>query len=431
MNLNEKEKEYGRKLFLIEGILSSSARRSMIGTILTAFALVLGSDERQIGILNSVRRLAGFLQLFTNHLLERTGSKRKLYIYVYVVARTMCILLALLPLLTFSPLSLNVVWVLISIIFIFSCTDTIGIVLKKTWMSELTPTEIRGRYFGLRNIFVGLSGMLVGYFSSLYVDYWRNAGKEILGFQSLFIFTAILGFSTLFIAVKIPEMSTSQKKRGLKDFLNSFKAPFRDRDFFIWMVFRGCYSFGVGFAGPFFAVYLLRELNLSLATVAIYTAIGNTASIALSGLWGSMADKYGNKKVLIISCIGKSIFPALWIFTTGIGSIWAILWLGFVHSVRGLNSAQQITMLNMSLWLSPEKTRPMYIACESTIVTVLSAVSPFIGGIVLGAIGDNNLELSFLGWNYSLRAMHILFFISAVLRSTSSTILAKVKSDSP
>ena len=401
-----------------------------MGSLLTAFALALGSNARQIGILTSVSRLAGFAQLFTHHLLQKTGSKRRLYYYVFGTSRTVRILVAILPGISLVFVAHNVIWWLILLMFIINCADAMGLILKKTWLSELTPSDIRGRYFGLRNVFVGFSGMLMGYLCSLYIDYWKEAGKEMFGFQSLFLFSALLGYTTLAIIAVTPEIPNGPKKQNLKALLKSLQVPFRDRPFFAWTIFRGCYGFAVGFAGPFFAVYLLKELQLSLATVALYTAMGQMGSIALSRFWGSLADRYGNKKILVVSCIGKSIFPALWIFATGIDTAWAIVWLGFIHLIRALNSAQQITMLNMALWLSPKESRTTYLACESTIVHLLSAISPFLGGLLLGLMEGRYADVSILGWHHTLSPIHMLFLISAILRGAASLVLVKVDSDS-
>jgi MFS family permease len=428
--LDKGKQAHGRKLFLVEGVLSSIAMRSFIGSLMTAFALDLGANEGQIGAITSVRRVAGFAQLLTNHLMERLGSRRRLYYCVFGTSRTVRILIALLPSIPLAFVSQNVIWWLLFMILIIGCADSMGLVLKKTWMSELTPSGIRGRYFGLRNIFVDSFGMIAGYLGSRYVDHWRTIGKGMFGFQSLFVMGAFLGFLTLIVVAMTPESPSEPKKQTLKAFLRSFQIPFRDRAFAIWTAFRGCYSFGTGFAGPFFSVYLLKELQLPLATVAIYTAIGQIASIVLSRFWGTLADRYGNKVVLVASCVAKSIFPALWIFATGVDTLGAILWLGFVHCVRGFNSAQRITMLNMALWLSPEESRPMYLACESTVVSILSAVSPFLGGLIIGLVAGRYTEISILGWHHTLCAIHVLFLISAILRSASSLILIWVRSDS-
>ncbi len=331
--LDKDKQAYGRKLFLIEGTLASIAMRSFIGSILTAFALALGANEGQIGFLTSARRLAGFAQLLTNHLLERIGGKRRLYYCAYGTSRTVRLLIALLPSIPLAFISHNAIWWLVFMLSIIGCTESIGLVLKKTWMSELTPPEIRGRYFGLRSVFVGFSGMTAGYLSSRYVDHWKAAGREMFGFQTLFLISALLGFLGFVVIAMTPESPSKSEKNGLKALLRSFQIPFRDRPFVVWMIYRGLYNFGVGFAGPYFAVYLLKELQLPLATVAIYTAIGQAASIALSRFWGALADRYGNKIVLVITCVAKSIFPALWIFATGVDTLGAIMWLGFVHCV--------------------------------------------------------------------------------------------------
>ena len=428
--LDKDKQAYGRKLFLIEGVLASSATRTFAGSIMTAFALALGASEGQIGIIASARRVAGFAQLFTSHFLERIGGKRRLYYSVFGTSRLFRIFVVFLPSIPFIFVSNNAVEWLIFMVFVVGCMESIGIVLKKTWMSELTPPDIRGRYFGLRSIFVGSFGMIAGYLGSLYVDHWKALGRGMFGFQIIFAISAFLGFLALIVIAMTPESPSEPKKQSLKVFLRSFQIPFRDKPFAIWMIYHGCYAFATGFAGPFFSVYLLKELQLPLATVAIYTAIGEISSIVLSRFWGTLADKYGNKTVLVISCVVKSIFPALWIFATGVDTMGAIIWLGFVHSTRGFNSAQQITTLNMALHLSPEESRPIYLSCESTVANLASAVSPFLGGLLIGVMAGWHAEVSILGRNQMLCAIHALFLISAILRSAASMILIWVKSDS-
>ncbi|MEK7398294.1 MAG: MFS transporter, partial [Candidatus Poribacteria bacterium] len=350
MNDNNKEEQArSRRLFLVDGVMASSEANTFMGNLLTAFALALGSSDRQIGFLTTARNLAGSVQLITNHLLQRLGSKKRLFYWTFSISRTVRVIISFLPIIPLVFISQNPVWWLIGLMFIVSSGDAITMVLKKTWMSELTPPEIRGRYFGLRNLLSGFSGMAIGYIGGLYIDYSKSSGWEVFGFQSIFLFSTLIGYSTLFIISRILDASKKPERQGLKDLIKSFQQPFKDRPFLIWMIYDVCYSFAVGFAGPFFTVYLLKELKLPLATVAIYTAIGEISSIALSRYWGYLADKYGNLTILTISCIGKSIFPALWIFTTGSNTILAILWLGFVHSVRGFNSAENIATLNMTL----------------------------------------------------------------------------------
>ena len=427
----EKEtKLRGRKLFLLEGVLSTFSRRTFMGNLMIAFALALGCNEWQIGILTSARRFAGFTQLLTNHFLVRTGSMRRLSQYVFGVSGTVRTIIALLPSIPLAFISKNAAWWLIFLISIIGSMDSIGLVLKNTWMSELTPQSIRGRYFGLRRLLTGFFGMLIGYVGGLYVDYCQNANREMFGFQSLFLLGALGGYLTLILLSIVPEVSSEPKKESMKEFLGSFRILFRDKPFVIWMFFHGCWSFSTGFAGPFFTVYLLKELHLSLATVALYTALGEIASISLARLWGQLADKYGNKRILIVCCIAKSIFPALWIFATGVDTIWAIIWLGFVHSMRGFNSGQQISILNMTLWLSPEKYRATYLSSENSFANILSAISPFVGGLIISLIAGWHREVAILGWHHTWCALHILFFISAILRFTASLILNWVEPDS-
>lgn len=428
--LDKEEQAHGRKLFLIEGILASFASQRVIGRIMTAFALTLGANEGQIGILASARRLAGFSQLLTNHLLERIGGKRRLCYCVYGTSRTVRLLIAFLPSIPLALISHNAIWWLIFMMFVIGCANSMGMVLKKTWLSELTPPDIRGRYFGLRNVFIDAFAMAAAYLGSRYVDHWKAVGRGMFGFQTIFAISALLGSLSLIAIAMTPEAPSKPKKQNLKALLSSFQTPFRDRPFVAWTAFRGSYAFAMSFAAPFFSVYLLKQLQLPLATVAIYGAIGEIASILLSRFWGAMADRYGNKRILAIACAAGSIFPALWIFATGGDTLRAKMWLGFVHCARGFNSARCITTLSMALWLSPEESRPMYLACESTVWQLAAAVSPFLGGWIIGLIAGRQAEISILGWHHTLCAIHVLFLISAVLRGAASLILIWVKSDS-
>jgi MFS family permease len=126
---------------------------------MTAFALALGANEGQIGIITSARRIASFYQSLTNHLLERIGGKRPLYYCVYGGSRTVRLLVAFLPSILLALVSHNTIWWLVFMLFVIGCADSIGMVLKKTWLSELTPPDIRGRYFGSRNLFIDAFGM--------------------------------------------------------------------------------------------------------------------------------------------------------------------------------------------------------------------------------------------------------------------------------
>ena len=54
---NKDEQAQGRRMFLIEGVMASSESNTFMGNLLTAYALAIGSSERQIGLLSTARNL--------------------------------------------------------------------------------------------------------------------------------------------------------------------------------------------------------------------------------------------------------------------------------------------------------------------------------------------------------------------------------------
>ena len=77
-------------------------------------------------------------------------------------------------------------------------------------------------------------------------------------------------------------------------------------------------------AGQFFTVYQLQYLGLNYTSFQLLNAVASLGSLASMPLWGYLADKYGNKPILIICCGLVLVPPLLWILAApdGIAGLW-------------------------------------------------------------------------------------------------------------
>jgi MFS family permease len=87
----------------------------------------------------------------------------------------------------------------------------------------------------------------------------------------------------------------------------------RKTNFGKFTIFRALFTFASSIASPLFVVYLLRYLGFNYSTYMVIILAGTIFSLLVMELWGKMADKYGNYRVLIITSILIPLIPILWI----------------------------------------------------------------------------------------------------------------------
>ena len=82
------------------------------------------------------------------------------------------------------------------------------------------------------------------------------------------------------------------------------------------MRFLFLWSFASNLAIPFFAVYMLARLGLSLPAVIGLTMLSQLTSIMFVRAWGPLADRAGSKTVLSLSASLYLLVILGWTFTT-------------------------------------------------------------------------------------------------------------------
>ena len=131
-------------------------------------------------------------------------------------------------------------------------------------------------------------------------------------------------------------------------------------------------------ASPFFAVYMLKELNFSIMTYTFVTVSGSVFYLIFNPLIGKISDKYGNKKLLIIANIAFIFSPLMWIFIKN-----PIMLIVIPQLISGIaNSAYIISFSNFTYDSIKSNQRGVGIAW----VSILAGAGTFIGSIIGGLI---------------------------------------------
>ncbi|MBU1657351.1 MAG: MFS transporter, partial [Candidatus Omnitrophica bacterium] len=300
----------------IDGALSAVMGSLAGGMFLMGFAIkILNATPQQIGILAALPMFANLVQIFGSIVIEKTG-KKKLLCFVSIFAnRILWILIILLPLAIFAPLADWRVWVLVTIIAVSSLFGSLAGVSWLAWMSDIVPENIRGSYFGKRNMIASACGMVAMLLGGKFVTMWAKQFGETnpFGFVLLFAIGLAAGLMAIFFLSRIPEAESTKKEgAGSFDFKMFFK-PLQDKNFFTLILFVAAWMFAIQIAAPFYGVFMIENLKIDFSTITILGTFATFATLFMMKIWGSISDKLGNKPVIIVSGWFLTVVPFLWI----------------------------------------------------------------------------------------------------------------------
>ena len=161
-----------RTLFIWEGSLATGFLTCTGGTILTGFALWLGATPFHIGLLTSLPAFAALAQLLAPYFTERQGQRKRLMTLMAGGQRVLWLVVAALPFVVLPP-GIGIA-LLIALVTGSAMLGAIGAVPWLSWMADLVPKDVRGRYFATRNLIMGTVGLILGPVVGVFLDLWHG-----------------------------------------------------------------------------------------------------------------------------------------------------------------------------------------------------------------------------------------------------------------
>ena len=360
---------------IYDGIFSYAMSALAGGPLFIAFILSIGASNALVGIIMGFSFLSQLSQIPAILLVEKTGKRKLISFSASATSRILWIIIALTPFLFLGNLTF------LAIIFLVaSSIANVSACSWNSWMRDLIPMNTRGRFFAKRLKISFISGMLLSIFGGFFIDYWGKNYPEykLYGYSFLFIFGSLIGMISLYFISHIPE-PPMEKKDG---YLKILTQPFKDRNFRKHAISIGLWNFAVNMASPFFTVYMLKILNISVSQIMILTVISQLSNIYFLGILGKLSDKYGNKPVLTVSSSIFIICILTWTFTTlPEKHLLSLPLLVVIHVLMGLSMAgTNLTIGNIAAKLSNPKNATTYLASISVINSIFSGIAAILGG---------------------------------------------------
>lgn len=414
--LSEKDIQKGLRIAVWEGIFATVHITLTTGAFLTGFALLLGANDFQIALLTAIPLLTQMLQIFSIHAVERVGRRKWITGICSFSGRALWAFLVLIPLIT--PLKNHAIGVFLTTFAVISAFLSFSGAPWLSWMADLVPPKIRGRYFGRRNMILGIITMVTSIFAGRILDHFKNQQRLEIGFVIVEMMAVLCAGIAFIFLTRQPE-PTYRPMPGY-NFWHYIQKPFQSPRFKKLLMFYLFFTFAVGIASSYFPVYLLKTLGWSFSNLALL-AIGTAIMTLLTQpLWGRVIDRVGHKPVIKTAVIGVLPLPVIYGLATP-QHTWPI-WLDVVFT--GIFwSAFNLAMFNMVFYSLPDKGQPMFLAVHSALTGITNFAAMIIGGWIAQSLAP--VRLVFLG--KELINYHFLFGLTLVLRLAAIPLLKKME----
>jgi MFS family permease len=370
---------------------------------LPGLALLWGASDFEIGLLVAIPFVAQAAQLLSAYLVDRTGKRKAVIVWGVAVGRL--IWLPIIPL-----LFLTGDWrlyILLGLVVFSNICVMIATPGWLSWMADLVPEQIRGRYFGSRNAAVSAATIIATISGGLILDRLRNAGHEQGGFAIIIAIACLGATIALFLLNKLPDISSEIFNHRID--LSLILEPLRDKNYRFLMKVFFVWNIAIGISAAFFVPHMLNNLGMNFTQISIYLSTSALVAILLYKPWGVIIDKFGSKPVIAFCSFGIVLIPLIWwlprpdfLWIFAFEAIYTgALWTGF-----------NLAIFNIPIANSPKDKRIVYLAMFS----VVTGLGFFIASIIGGALAES---LSFIHWHIGKQTAvnyHILFTISAILR---------------
>ena len=365
------------------------------GALLIGFALALGASNVVVGVIAAVGPLAQILQVPSIVVVEWFRKRKLLSLYTAAISRTAIVLIAFVPWVVPQPYRIHAFVALLLVYFAFA--NLLGCAWN-SWIRDLVPLPIFGTFFAKRMAiaaFIGAALTVVGAFA---VDETtRQLGSPLSAYSGIFLFAGASAFVSILFIGRMPEpVMPTQPDTPLRVILQQ---PLRDARFRAVLIFTGWWNFAVNFAAPFFAVYMLRDLGLSMLWVIGLSVSSQLMNVLFFRLWGGIADRFSNKSVLVFACPMFIFGFLIWPFTAMPDKyVLTIPLLIAIHVMAGISTAG-VTLCtgNLAFKFAPYGKATAYLAVNALVSGVMATVAPILAGLMADYFQKRELQIS-LRW---------------------------------
>ncbi len=431
--LSDADVQRGLRMLTANGVCAMATGALQGGIFLSAFALAIGASNYEIGMLASIGLISQLMQLPGLFLVQRFGRRRGITLVCAAISRMLWIFVILIPFLfAGAGISFLILWLLIANLVMSICNPAWNSLLR-----SIVPAAEFGRFFS-RRLAIGTALALAltlagGYF----IDAWstRFPDASLYAYSILFFLGLLFGLAELVAIARLPD--PAMERDDSIDLIGLLSMPLKDGNFRQLLVFIALWSFAINMAAPFFIIYMLDRIGVSLFAITLLATLSQLTNILFLQLWGRLADRFSNKAVLSI-CGPLFLLAILGFGFTTLPDVHRLTMplLVAIHVVSGIALAGvTLGATNISLKLSPQGSAHAYLTVFGLAGALAGAMGPIVGGVMADFFAVRELSFSFnwseparqlSGYAVHFRALDFVFALAAMVGFVALNRLVRV-----
>jgi MFS family permease len=267
--------------------------------------------------------------------------------------------------------------VFLGFFFGFSLLASINGVMWNAWTQEWSPERIRGKYFGLRNGLIQAATVVFLVLVWTTLDLFRGS---LLALQGIVVVAVVLRGWSIVAEHRLKLGATTVSSAGPLPWREQLQTIRRSRSLIRFIVFGAIWGFAYNCLGPFYPVFMYKQLGLSVANVCLFLILNTLAAAVSMPAWGRLLDRFGNKPVMAAAILLWQAQFLIWLFLDR-GNAWLLYglwtWNGFTWA------GFTLALFNMLLKLIPPEAKITAIALNTAATSVVTAVAPILSGAAI------------------------------------------------
>jgi MFS family permease len=313
-------------------------------------------------------------------------------------------------------------WIFALIVATATLSNSVCAVSWSAAMSDLVPLNIRGTYFGKRNLIFAFWTLVVVLTAGQIARHYDNS-LTVFGF--IFGVAAMARLCGMFFLTRMKFPAKVMERRPQTQTLADYLSVLKDRNYLWLMLFIGCWNMCINLGQPFYSKYVLdpNGLGMDMGRLTILTTISAFGGLLSLQAWGVLSDRFGNKPVMFTCALawGLTALPA-WLFAGPDRHVH----LYANYFITGFMFAGfQLCQFTLMIKMVPPLGNAHYISVFLAFTSLLTALGPMVGGIFMGFLASRPSYGSLLG--QPLLGYHLLFGLSLFAALLSLHILQQLR----
>lgn len=373
----------------------------------SAFAIHLQASTAIIGLLASLPPLlASSMQMVSAWLGRRLGRRKAIIVFGALLQAACLLPLAFIPLIAPDYAAV----LLLPIVFVYLCGPNLGAPQWNSLVGDLVPESRRGRFFAERTRLSSVASVSALIVAGLVLDTMDRWTDVYWGFVAIFLFAAAARCTSAYHLQAMHEPVAKVAALEVIEDLSLWR-QFRHSRLLRFSLFFAAMQSAVAISGPYFTLYMLRDLALSYFEFMTITVASVLVQFLTLNRWGRLADLFGNRLLLITTGSIITIIPSLWLVSTHYA------WLLAVQAISGLAWAGFTLSATAFVFdLTPREHRATLFAVHNILAALGVFLGASIGAVLAGFVPD---EITIAGITLTVFSpLYGLFLASCLTRLT-------------